>query len=189
MTAAIGLRDHTGWAALVALSGNADDPVVLDRRRLVLCPPDEPRQPYHAAQGMSVDEAAALVERIAATASRLATEAFAAIAGDHDVVAAGIPVSTMTPPDDLAAVLGSHTLLHAAEGVLYREALLDGAEACGLPVVGVEVKRLYGDLAARLGRTEDDVRGALGALGAGLGPPWRAEQKEAAAAAWMALLT
>src|SRR6059036_3705180 len=34
--AAIGLRAHSGWAALVAVAGSPESPVVLDRRRIVI---------------------------------------------------------------------------------------------------------------------------------------------------------
>lgn len=179
----VGVRDKTGWAVLVTLDGAAREPEVVDRRRVELCPADLPRQPYHAAQGLPLDEAATLVEDVTAAAARLAADAFRGV----EATAVAVPVSGMTVPDDLAAILGSHTLLHAAEGVLYRDALLDGAQACGCHVVGVDVKRLVPELAVRLVRSADDVRATLQAMGKELGPPWRAEHKEAAAAAWLAM--
>ena len=185
---AIGVRDHSGWAVLVALAGPPSEPVVVARRRMQLCPDDEPRQVYHAAEKLPVAEAAPLIARVEQAASALAAaELKAAVAGvgGHDVVAAALPIATQSIPDDLAAVLKSHMLLHAGEGALYREALLDGAEACGLRVVGVDPRTVVADLADRLG---GDVPARLTALGKPLGPPWTKDHKEAAAAAWLALL-
>ena len=58
---AFGLRAHSGWAVLVALCGPSSSPVVVDRRRLVLCDGSFPRQPYHAAESLSAAKAQTLV--------------------------------------------------------------------------------------------------------------------------------
>ena len=47
---ALGCAPHTGWAVVVLVAGDARRPVVLDRRRVVLCPEDQHRQIYHHAQ-------------------------------------------------------------------------------------------------------------------------------------------
>jgi hypothetical protein len=70
-TAALGLRSHSGWAALVAVAGPPADPTVVLRRRLELSR-KTPRQPFHAAEGRPFAEAAALVRRSTDEASKLA---------------------------------------------------------------------------------------------------------------------
>lgn len=47
--AALGFRAHSGWAAMVALAGALNAPLVVDRRRLELADPHRtgPMQPYH----------------------------------------------------------------------------------------------------------------------------------------------
>jgi len=62
--------------------------------------------------------------------------------------------------------------------------LADAVEAAGLPVVRFVSKSLLADAQAVLDRPLGDT---LAALGHGLGPPWAKDQKEAAAAALLAL--
>src|SRR5712692_8847232 len=59
--AALGLRAHSGWAALVVVAGSLRStavlsvpsvpsaPCVINRRRIELAAPGIPKQPYHAA--------------------------------------------------------------------------------------------------------------------------------------------
>src|SRR5947209_7646054 len=56
--AAIGMRIHSGWGALVVLTGDAPDVAVLDRRRIVITDPQIPgaKQPYHFAAEMEPSE-------------------------------------------------------------------------------------------------------------------------------------
>jgi hypothetical protein len=54
-SAALGLRAHTGWAALVVVAGSKRSPAVIQRKRIELADRDVPgsMQPYHHAQGMA----------------------------------------------------------------------------------------------------------------------------------------
>ena len=58
-TATLGLRAHSGWAAVVALAGPASAPRVLARQRLEFADPKlaYSKQPYHAAAELSLAEA------------------------------------------------------------------------------------------------------------------------------------
>ncbi len=134
MRAGIGISDHTGWAVLVAVRGDIHGPEVVLRRRLTLVDPRLPRQVYHAVaeQGQPialVDEVISSAQRecgreLAATISSLAEDGMTAV----QVAVAGNPA----PLPPVERVLASHTLLHASEGHLYREALSAAAEAAGL---------------------------------------------------------
>ena len=182
----IGFRDHSGWAVVVTVNGR---PAVLDRRRVRLCGPELPRQVYHAAVGLDLDlarELVAEVERsaVAAAGYELAGLVAELTAHGHRVRGVAVAVGTTRVPQELATILGSHPLLHAAEGELYREALADAAEAAGLPVVRFVGRNVLVDAAAALERPIADT---LAELGRGLGPPWAKDQKEAAAAALLAL--
>lgn len=186
---AIGFRDHSGWAAAVAV---AEGPRVVERRRLRLCDPDLPRQAYHAAVGLPIDEARELVASVEQSALASAKAELADLVAElrsagHRVVAAGIPVVAAKVPDELATILGSHPLLHAAEGELYREALAEAADAASLATVRFMAKGLFAETAAALQITEAMLTERLAGLGRGLGPPWAADQKYAAAAALLAL--
>ena len=88
---------------------------------------------------------------------------------------------------DLSVVLGNHSLLHAAEGELYRAALDDAADALGLPVCSVPSKRTLEEAAVGLGTTRDGLAARLAALRTELGAPWQADHKEATAAALLVL--
>ena len=90
-------------------------------------------------------------------------------------------------PGDLATVLANHTLIHTAEGELYREALEEAAEWLGLPVLQVRAKRVGAAVAEQLGMATDRQQAVLAALGKELGPPWRADHKQATLLAAMAL--
>src|SRR5215470_5143535 len=57
--AAVGFRTHSGWAAMVAVSLEKGEPVVLSRERVHLVEEFSYRfrQPYHTAEKMKLDEA------------------------------------------------------------------------------------------------------------------------------------
>jgi hypothetical protein len=61
--------------------------------------------------------------------------------------------------------------MHAAEGVLYRQAMLAAAGACGWMAHAVDQSAL------------PDAEQALGDLGQAAGRPWRRPEKDAARAA------
>ena len=77
MNIAVGLKAHSGWAALVALGTKGDDELeVVDRRRIELVGHGagvQARQPYHAAEGLSSSEAKELVRRGVRSAHEHAT--------------------------------------------------------------------------------------------------------------------
>lgn len=136
---------------------------------------------FHAAAGLPPPEAEALVRRavdaVTETAGRRLAEVCAELGADSggpDAVA--VVVGDFPVPESVPAILASHTLMHAAEGQLYRDALLDAADAAGLRATGVSAKVASARLAGDLG---DVVR----AVGAAAGPPWRKEHKLAAVAA------
>jgi hypothetical protein len=172
--AVIGAADHSGWAALVTVGAGPAGPAVIDRRRCELLDPDLPRQPYHAADGLDAATAEALVERVTRAATAGAAAALRAV---RDDVAAGVE-----------EILASHTLMHAAEGVLYRDALVEAAVELDLAVA----RHLRGeaDVEARAALAVDraGLDAVLRAWGRDLGPPWRKEHREAAAAALGELL-
>jgi hypothetical protein len=72
---ALGLRAHSGWAALVAVAAREGAPLLVDRRRIELIDEADSfwaKQPYHAAEGLEPDEACDVVKRGIASARRLA---------------------------------------------------------------------------------------------------------------------
>jgi hypothetical protein len=156
---------------------------VVERVRLELGDVD---QPYHEAVGLPGEEAAALVEGATRTAFARAAAEVEALVRDRSVVGVGVVCGAGTVREDvpLARALTAHSLLHAAEGELYRDALAAAADAVGLPVMLVvprETSRLGRSL---LGCSDDaELRTRLTEIGRTLGPPWTRDHKDALTAA------
>ena len=189
--AGVGFREHTGWAAMVALGGGVAAPVVLARGRYELCQDELPRAVYHAARQLDLVNADRLVNRVAQTARDGAegqlrrTIAELETAG-YEVVGAAVAAPRQLTVD-LSEILGSHPLVHTAEGQLFRDALAGAAGKLGLPVTRFVQQDLYEEAAGRVGTSDASLQAQLTGLGRALGPPWQRDQKEAAAAAWLAL--
>jgi hypothetical protein len=193
-SAAIGFRAHSGWAAAVAITGPLEAPVAIARRRIEMQERGAtgPSQPYHAAVGLALDEAAQLVEHYAARAAALAVESLRSLIEDlrrlgHGVSGCGLPLASGRRLPPLAGILASHPLLHSAEGELFREALRAASRGCGLPLVEVKERDLFTRAAADLHLPVSETERHIAAMGKAIGPPWRQDQKFAAAAAWLAL--
>ena len=170
----LGLRAHSGWAVLVALGGRPSAPVVVDRRRLVLCDGSFPRQPYHAAESLPAAKAEALVGRSLDTARRLGREELRAAvegreAAGQRIAGAGLLLGSGRPlPGQLAAILGSHPLIHTAEGEMYRDVLRAACEHAGVEVTGLRERGLEEAAGPRLKLAADALRARLAALAAWL---------------------
>jgi hypothetical protein len=202
--AALGFLAHSGWAVMVAVAEPMDTPVmptasmVIERRRISLVGAGTvargaaPVQPYHAARELDLERAQQIIERCVEEATRLAESAVrAAIEGlrvkDWEAAACGILLASGRPLPSLAKILSSHSLIHAAEGELFRNALKSAGESCGLGVIGARERDLYPRAAAALGAGPEQLRSDLDRLGRALGPPWRRDEKYAALVGWLAL--
>jgi hypothetical protein len=191
--AAIGCRAHTGWAALVIVSGGVERPEVLFRGRAELGDPSGRvrRNAYQAARGLAPDEAASLVEaaeRIAVQRAAAALEKTARNAADAGVVVRSCAVLVgASRGARLESILASHALAHAAEGRLYQQALLHGAESCGLEPVAIPKQSIWEQAEKALGVGQDELGDWIDRLRRQIGPPWAEDQKLAALAAWIAL--
>lgn len=168
---------------IVAVAGSLAAPLVLERRRVELLDGSLPVQPYHAAveSGLAQAEAAELitrVEELAASRAATALNEMAALLDTSRFTLAGVAVvaKDRSLPDDLARILGSHPLLHAAEGDLHEQALAEGAVRAGLRV-------------RRVAPTPVSVHPNLDSAARALGPPWQKDHKMAAAAALSVLDT
>ena len=192
--AVLGFSPHSGWAALVAIGGDQSTPEVLLRQRIEMTRPGlpGPRQPYHEVEGMPLAEAAQRLERYSKTATDLATEELRAAlaklsALGHSVRAAAILQSDGRQGSSLAATLASHALIHTADGDHFRDALAEAGRRCGLQSTRVRQKELHHRAAEALGRRGEELTQQVAALGKALGPPWGADQKQAALLAWLLL--
>lgn len=192
MNAALGSREHSGWAALVAVGLDDGRPRVLFSRRIVTYDSNMPREAFHAAAGMRLEEAEPFLEAVRESAADTACKAIERALRElkttgHEPVAAGVPLGRPMP-SSLKTILRSHPMMHGAEGDLYREALAEAAARCGLHVVRVGSKTVVAELGEAFGLEPGAVATQLTALGSEIGPPWTSDQKEATAAAWLALV-
>jgi hypothetical protein len=192
MKTALGFRAHTGWTVVVALCGDTWPAVFVERRRLELSDSSVPAQPYHAARALPIEKAVALIRRaedVARDAAVLNLGGFLEElrAQEHELVGAGLPTASTRIPSSLRTILASHPLVHAAEGELFRTALVYAADAHGLPLVRVPARDLaeQARIATRLDARS--LRAFLAELGRSAGPPWRQDERDAAMAACIAL--
>jgi len=78
--------------------------------------------------------------------------------------------------------------LKAAEGVLFRDALVHAARTCELEVIEVPEKTLLSYAEKRLKTPGADLTQTIASIGKLAGPPWGKDQKDAALAALVALV-
>jgi hypothetical protein len=192
--AAIGIRAHSGWAAVVAVAGNSGEVRVIDRRRIVVVDSDGPRakQPYHFAENLPLGEAQSHLERCEKTAIRLATAGLRSVMetlrdSQHEVLGCGILQASGRPLPSLAATLASHALIHTAEGQFFRNVFARACAEIGVPVSKIRERELF-DIASReLRIPAARLKSKLANLGRELGPPWTQDQKNAALVGWLLL--
>ncbi len=183
--AAIGLKTKTGRAIAVVLSESDGRPHFVFREMLKLYDESIPAtmQPYHNVMELpwsesvvAIQEAIAAIEKIAAASLRTLIES---------VHARGMRVASIAivgPADRKLERIGNpHIRAHAAEGVLYRAVMEAAARANACK------SRSFVDPVPALGRSDREVKKFLGDIGKAAGPPWRADEKTAAIAAWAAL--
>ena len=174
MRAAIGLFSHTGWSAALAVVGGPAR--VIERSRLDLVEQRfEVGAVYHVAKELPISQAEARVLEIRERAERTAAAAIGAMVArlrdlGHEAIGCAIVGSMHRIPEDLAEVLRSHALIHAAEGRLYCGALATAAREHRLPVTMTAARAL------------DPGAPALAKMRPA-GPPWGRDQKLAALAA------
>lgn len=195
LNVAVGLKAHSGWAALVVVGDSGGEVQVCDRRRIELVEPDDggwAKQPYHAADDLPPEKAQRLVERGVKSAHRIAAREMRALLkrsskAGHEIVGCAVLVPAPMPDWTIAQILSVHMRMHKAEGVLFPEALARAATACNLNLVAIPEKELGARAEESLGIPFDIAMKRVVALGKSVGPPWGKDQKLAALAAMVAL--
>ena len=162
--AAIGIRMHSGWGALVAVSNNAGTVEVIDRRRVALTAPGTPgaNQPHHFAENLELPEAEKFLGNCFAASKRLAMAAVRDVVGElrgrqYRVVGSAVLLASGRPLPPLSKILASHALIHAAEGEFFREAFSKACADLDVAVTGFRerdldecVQTAFGKAAARM---------------------------------------
>ena len=91
------------------------------------------------------------------------------------------------PLPPLVKILGSHALIHAAEGELFRSILSKACDDLKLPVTGIPERNLNEQMQIKFGEAADQMSRQVAMLGRSIGPPWTKDQKTAALAAALVL--
>jgi hypothetical protein len=188
--AALGLRMHSGWGIVVAISGDADSLEVMDRRHMVITDPkiSGTNQPYHYAASLGVAESENYIANCAVASERLALAALEDVvrelAGRHyRVVGSAVLLASGRPLPPLAKILVSHPLIHTAEGAFFRNAVRKACERLDISVTAISER----ELEERAKMTASRVQHRISTLGSSIGPPWTKDHKSAALAAAMIL--
>ena len=191
---ALGFCVHSGWVVLVALGGPVASPTVVRRHRLEIADSSirGSLQPYHAAKQMAASDAAVFVCQCARAADSLARSALqatvAGLASDRfTVTGCSLLTGAGRPAISLESTLASHAMIHTAEGELFRNSVKSACEACGFPLFCIRERDLFPKAESLLRLTSGELKRQISDLGAAIGPPWRADEKLSALAAWLHL--
>ena len=188
--AAVGFTVKSGWAAAVLVTGSPASPRVADSLRIELSDPALPdaRQPYHDGFG-TARGAGSELNQLLRSVRRFGRKSVAAVlkkcaSSGHPLAGAGIVVGSLIDPEKIA---NDHIRIHALEGRLFRTVVEDAVVAEPLPCSTWCARDLYAAAADALGMPEPRLRATMKALGRNVRGSWRAEQKDAALAAWLML--
>ena len=181
----------SGWAVAVLVEGPARSPRVIDRRAIELSDAHVPtsRQPYHAVRDARPGRAAKLERRLRGLVERVTTRSLGALLKEYrlqgrPVRRVALVVGSLIDP---AKIGNDHIRAHALEGQLFRTALERAARGARLPCTTLVERALYETAARRLRRSPGALKRAVTDLGGVLEGPWRADEKAATLAAWLAL--
>ncbi|HXM93185.1 MAG TPA: hypothetical protein VOA64_02850 [Candidatus Dormibacteraeota bacterium] len=187
----LGFRVKSGWAMAVLLTGNSSSPRLLRCLPILLSDPQVPgsKQPYHAALELPEKEGRNEVQRLRNVVGRAAERSVAELLkqaneADCRVRVAALVVGSLVDPGSLH---NEHIRAHALEGQLFRTVLEDALRGHKIGCAVVLEKNAYAETAALLRTSTGRAKRIAADLGDGHKGSWRAEEKLAALAAWLAL--
>jgi hypothetical protein len=192
--AAIGIRPHSGWGALVVVAGSPGAIEVVDRRRIVITAPgiQGANQPYHFAQGQKLSDAESYLAACAEASERLAGEGLREIIQDARgrgkiVASCAILLAAGRSLPPLPKILASHPLVHTAEGEFFRQSFRKAAERLGMQITGIRERDLPEVAGEVFGAQAEPLSREIARRGSSLGPPWTSDQKNACLAGLLVL--
>jgi len=191
LRAALGFRVKSGWAAAILLTGSARSPQLCDVQRIDLSDPQLPetRQPYHAGMGRLETDTKKISRRVDVV-RRITEKSIANLLAGYrqqnfTIKRAGLVVGSQIDPRSVA---NAHIRAHAFEGQLFRSVLQQSLHGQGIRTEVLLEREVYGKAAVELKQSNENVRRVIQKFGRDTEAPWRAEQKLAAVAAWVALV-
>ena len=189
---ALGLRIKSGYAIAVVLTGRSKAPTVVARRVVDLSDPGAPetRQPYHDGffkeehDSPEIARRVKIVKRRAQTSMRALIEETCGATRPGVSARAALVVGSVIDPRQIG---NPHIRAHAREGRLFRTVVEDALRSHGIECDVIVEKQLTTRAAADLRRPDAEIKRAIAVFGKTVGGPWRAEEKAAATAAWLAM--
>jgi hypothetical protein len=188
--AALGIRMHSGWGVVVAVSNSSGKLEIIERRRIITMDPQIPgaKQPYHFAETLDLAEAEKHIAKCAAASERLGFAAVGQLLHELDarkyrVAASVIVLASGRPLPPLPNILASHPLLHTAEGEFFREAIRKACERLNIPVSAIRERDLDESAERAFGNNSTRMLHSISTMGKSIGPPWTKDHKTAALAA------
>ncbi len=193
MRATIGVRMHSGWGVLTAVSTGPGAVEVIDRRRIALTVGiSGASQPYHFAENMNISEAEEYLADCFAASERLASAAVREVIDElrgrgFHLTGSAILWSSGLPLPPLSKILASHALIHAAEGEFFRTAFRKACEGSDVSVTSLQERNLDAIARGTFGDESNRLLREISMAGRHIGPPWTKDQKLAALAALILL--
>ena len=188
--AALGVRMHSGWGVLVAVSGAADSVEILDRRRVVITDPSIPgaNQPYHYAMNLGLTESETYLANCAAASERLALEAVGEVVRElegqnYKIAGSAVLLALGRPLPSLSKILASHALIHTAEGEFFRNAIRNACQRLEIRITAIREREVEERAKMSFADAASRVQRRISSLGSSVGPPWTKDHKMAALAA------
>jgi len=185
---------HSGWGVLVAVSGHADSPALVDRRRIVVMDPGTPggKQPYHHAAELSSEKAEQHIAKCMALSETMAQEAITQVFAElskrnYRVASAAVLMAAGRSLPSLSQILASHPLIHTAEGEFFRKSVIGACEKLQIRVTQIRERELEERAKSAYGKNAAQVSRKISAMGSVIGPPWTADHKAATLAALFTL--
>ena len=192
--AAIGIRVHSGWGALVAVSHGNATIEILDRRRVSITGSTDggANQPYHSARNLQIPEAETFLTNSFSAAHAAASsglrEVMDVLHGQKcRITGCAILMSAARPLPPLEKILAAHPLLHTAEGQFFRDAFAKACSSNNLPVTKIKERDLEVALKEKFPRQATQLTRKVHLAGRTIGPPWTTDQKLATLAALLLL--
>lgn len=181
--AAIGLRIHSGWGTLVAVS-NGGVLEVVERRHIIIADPgiSGSKQPYHYAENLEVKKAEEYIARCSTVSGQLASRAIREVLSQlkkhkYRVQGSAILMGSERPLPSLEKILASHALIHTAEGGFFRMLVRKACEDAGLTVTPLRERELEERAKKTFGEKVNQIKERISSLGKRLGPPWTQDEK------------
>src|SRR5215471_19621657 len=113
--AAIGVRVHSGWGVLVAVSDNDGQPEIVERKHLTIIDPTAAgtKQPYHFVEKFTVQAAESHLSSCAGASQKLARAAIDEVLHDlrqcdYEVASCAILLASGRKLPSLPDILASH---------------------------------------------------------------------------------